>query len=98
MVGGWEVKVVKGEGEWVEIEIRGWRERGGGEGVVRELGGKGMFVGWIGGDVEEEVKRVEKRRVGERNREWRKLEGSGWMKKGEMVKDMKGMWGYGDWL
>ncbi|MGQ7147503.1 hypothetical protein ACUOA8_53470, partial [Escherichia sp. SS-MK2] len=49
-------------------------------------------------DVQQQVKTLEKTTVADTNTEWSKLQATAWMKKGDMVNDIKPIWAYADSL
>lgn len=59
---------------------------------------KRIFVASIRGDVQQQVKTLEKTTVADTNTEWSKLQATAWMKKGDMVNDIKPIWAYADSL
>src|SRR5699024_8594751 len=93
-----EVKVLKRDGDWLQIEITGWTESAGRQRVLTQFPGKRIFVASIRGDVQQQVKTLEKTTVADTNTEWSKLEYTAWMKKGDMVNDIKPIWAYADSL
>ena len=93
-----EVKVLKRDGDWLQIEITGWTESAGRQRVLTQFPGKRIFVASIRGDVQQQVKTLEKTTVADTNTEWSKLQATAWMKKGDMVNDIKPIWAYADSL
>ncbi|STI32006.1 cytochrome c-type protein torC [Escherichia coli] len=51
-----EVKVLKRDGDWLQIEITGWTESAGRQRVLTQFPGKRIFVASIRGDVQQQVK------------------------------------------
>ena len=92
------VKVIKRDGDWLQIEITGWTESAGRQRVLTQFPGKRIFVASIRGDVQQQVKTLEKTTVADTNTEWSKLQATAWMKKGDMVNDIKPIWAYADSL
>lgn len=92
------VKVLKRDGDWLQIEITGWTESAGRQRVLTQFPGKRIFVASIRGDVQQQVKTLEKTTVADTNTEWSKLQATAWMKKGDMVNDIKPIWAYADSL
>ncbi len=93
-----EVKVLKRDGDWLQIEITGWTESAGRQRVLTQFPGKRIFVASIRGDVQQQVKTLEKTTVADTSTEWSKLQATAWMKKGDMVNDIKPIWAYADSL
>lgn len=83
---------------WLQIEITGWTESAGRQRVLTQFPGKRIFVASIRGDVQQQVKTLEKTTVADTNTEWSKLQATAWMKKGDMVNDIKPIWAYADSL
>ncbi|MFR0226571.1 NapC/NirT family cytochrome c, partial [Escherichia coli] len=50
-----EVKVLKRDGDWLQIEITGWTESAGRQRVLTQFPGKRIFVASIRGDVQQQV-------------------------------------------
>ncbi len=92
------MKVLKRDGDWLHIEITGWTESAGRQRVLTQFPGKRIFVASIRGDVQQQVKTLEKTTVADTNTEWSKLQATAWMKKGDMVNDIKPIWAYADSL
>ncbi|HAG8533004.1 TPA: pentaheme c-type cytochrome TorC, partial [Escherichia coli] len=69
-----EVKVLKRDGDWLQIEITGWTESAGRQRVLTQFPGKRIFVASIRGDVQQQVKTLEKTTVADTNTEWSKLQ------------------------
>ena len=93
-----EVKVLKRDGDWLQIEIVGWTESNGRQRVLAQLPGKRIFVASIRGDIQQHVKTLEQTTVAETNTPWSKLQATAWMQKGDMVNDIKPIWAYADSL
>ena len=62
-----EVKVLKRDGDWLQIEITGWTESAGRQRVLTQFPGKRIFVASIRGDVQQQVKTLEKTTVADTN-------------------------------
>lgn len=69
------MKVLKRDGDWLQIEITGWTESAGRQRVLTQFPGKRIFVASIRGDVQQQVKTLEKTTVADTNTEWSKLPG-----------------------
>lgn len=93
-----EVKVLKRDGDWLQVEITGWTETDGRRRVLSELPGKRIFVASIRGDVQENVKTLESTTVEATDTSWSKLQATAWMQQGDMVNDIKPIWAYADSL
>ena len=79
-----EVKVLKRDGDRLQIEIVGWTESNGRQRVLAQLPGKRIFVASIRGDIQQHVKTLEQTTVAETNTQWSKLQATAWMQKGDM--------------
>ncbi len=93
-----EVKVLKRDGDWLQVQIEGWTETDGRQRVLTQLPGKRIFVASIRGDVQQHVKTLEETTVAATNTQWSKLQATAWMQKGDMVNDIKPIWAYADSL
>ncbi|MCZ8708255.1 pentaheme c-type cytochrome TorC [Escherichia albertii] len=93
-----EVKVLKRDGDWLQVAIIGWTESAGTQRVLTELPGKRIFVASIRGDIQQQAKMLEKTTVADTKTEWSKMQATAWLKKGDMVDDIKPIWAYGDTL
>ncbi|WP_272658551.1 pentaheme c-type cytochrome TorC [Providencia sp. PROV148] len=93
-----EVKVLKRDGDWLQVEITGWTETDGRQRVLSEFPGKRIFVASIRGDVQENVKNLESTVVAATDTSWSKLQATAWMQQGDMVNDIKPIWAYADSL
>ncbi|EHC65655.1 Cytochrome c-type protein TorC, partial [Salmonella enterica subsp. enterica serovar Mississippi str. A4-633] len=93
-----EVKVLKRDGDWLQVQIEGWTETDGRQRVLTQLPGKRIFVASIRGDVQQHVKTLEEITVAATNTQWSKLQATAWMQKGDMVNDIKPIWAYADSL
>lgn len=93
-----EVKVLKRDGDWLQVEITGWTETDGRRRVLSELPGKRIFVASIRGDVQGNVKNLESTTVEATDTSWSKLQATAWMQQGDMVNDIKPIWAYADSL
>ncbi|XNM80571.1 hypothetical protein ACLK1U_05715 [Escherichia coli] len=92
------MKVLKRDGDWLHIEIIRLNRKRRTSRVLTPLPGKRIFVASIRGDVQQQVKTLEKTTVADTNTEWSKLQATAWMKKGDMVNDIKPIWAYADSL
>ena len=61
------MKVLKRDGDWLQIEITGWTESAGRQRVLTQFPGKRIFVASIRGDVQQQVKTLEKTTVADTN-------------------------------
>lgn len=93
-----EVKVLKRDGDWLQVEITGWTETDGRRRVLSELPGKRIFVASIRGGVQGNVKNLESTTVEATDTSWSKLQATAWMQQGDMVNDIKPIWAYADSL
>ena len=93
-----EVKVLKRDGDWLQVAIIGWTESAGTQRVLTELPGKRIFVASIRGNIQQQAKMLEKTTVADTKTEWSKMQATAWLKKGDMVDDIKPIWAYGDTL
>lgn len=89
-----EVKVVKRDGDWLEVQIVGWTETEGRQRVLSLLPGKRIFVSSIRDEVQKHAQTLEKTTVATTGTEWSKLQTTAWVQKGDLVNDIKPIWAY----
>jgi len=89
-----EVKVLKREGDWLEVQIVGWTETEGRQRVLSLLPGKRIFVSSIRDEVQKHAQTLEKTTVAATGAEWSKLQTTAWVQKGDLVNDIKPIWAY----
>lgn len=89
-----EVKVLKRDGDWLEVQIVGWTETEGRQRVLSLLPGKRIFVSSIRDEVQKHAQTLEKTTVAATGAEWSKLQTTAWVQKGDLVNDIKPIWAY----
>lgn len=89
-----EVKVLKRDGDWLEVQIVGWTETEGRQRVLSLQPGKRIFVSSIRDEVQKHAQTLEKTTVAATGAEWSKLQTTAWVQKGDLVNDIKPIWAY----
>ncbi|PHI29352.1 pentaheme c-type cytochrome TorC [Budvicia aquatica] len=89
-----EVKVLKRDGDWLQVSIEGWTETEGRQRVLSLLPGKRIFVSTLRGEVQERAKVLDQTVVKDTDAKWSKLSTTAWIQKGELINNVEPIWEY----
>ncbi|AKJ43136.1 pentaheme c-type cytochrome TorC [Pragia fontium] len=89
-----EIKVLKRDGDWLEVSITGWTETEGRRRVLSLLPGKRIFVSTLRGELQTRAKAEEEVVVPETGAKWSKLTTTAWIQKGELINQVEPIWTY----
>jgi trimethylamine-N-oxide reductase (cytochrome c), cytochrome c-type subunit TorC len=89
------VKVLKVDGDWLQVEIGGWQQQGA-ERMIYALQGKRIFAAALGAPAVEKVHQGDSVTDKDTDQVWSPATLTAWIDKGGLVPDVQKLWAYGE--
>jgi trimethylamine-N-oxide reductase cytochrome c-type subunit TorC len=89
------VKVLKVDGDWLQVEISGWQQQGA-ERVIYALQGQRIFTAALGPPALDKVQKGADITDKDTDQVWAPASLTAWVDKDGLIPDLKKLWAYGD--
>ena len=93
-----EVKVIKRDGDMLNVEVKGWRDTSGRGRVLTTEAGKRIFAATLKGSQARKVEVLESTTVGDKAVKWELVSTHVWIRNENLLANIKPIWDYTDEL